>query len=366
MRKFNKTSNAANPNNDPMKNIIALEGLTGNLETELHCAIPATQITGARITIATQMKVTDNILMKTWGGLGDQICAAPTLANAILEFKERAGCKISLASEHPELFSHMNWDKVYNIADKKIAWDKYLPIDTIVPSSHMMWQYVNHMITNCVDFPSMCSMQKTLYIDQKAVKLNSVKPSPAVMAKIKKLKKKIVIHAGKHWQSKTFPKPWWDAVLAYLVAQGETPILIGGDADDNRTTVKVETKGCLDLRNKLRPAQTVWLLEQSQVLLTNDSAPLHMAAQSNAWIGFVATVKHQDYITHYRKNLKGVNEFGWRMQHHNIGGAWEIFSYTPNKMPKLNIENVGPLLLQWLPKPEDFAAWGMERLYDSK
>ena len=126
----------------------------------------------------------------------------------------------------------------------------------------------------------------------------------------------VVVHAGKHWPSKTFPKDWWDAVLAELKSRGFIPILIGADADDNRSTVDVDPTGCLDLRNKTSLTESIWLTQQTKVLLTNDSSPLHMAVTGDAWIGFVATCKHPDYIKHWRNG-----QWSWRME--NLG-SWGV------------------------------------------
>ena len=99
----------------------------------------------------------------------------------------------------------------------------------------------------------------------------------------------------------TFPKAFWDKVINRLCDRGLTPILIGADADDNRSTVDVDASRCLDLRNKLSLTESVWFLQNATVLLTNDSSPLHMAASGDAWIGYIATCKHPDMITHWRR-----------------------------------------------------------------
>lgn len=62
------------------------------------------EIPGIKTSQAVERGVEKNLIFKTWGGLGDQICAEPTLRFALKTFK---GCDISLASEHPELFAHL-------------------------------------------------------------------------------------------------------------------------------------------------------------------------------------------------------------------------------------------------------------------
>lgn len=166
----------------------------------------------------------------------------------------------------------------------------------------------------------------------------------------------VAIHPGKHWQSKTFPKDFWDRVIIGLKNRGLTPLIIGANADDNRGTVDVDTAGCIDLRNRLSITESIWLLHRTAVLLTNDSAPMHMAASGNSYIGFVATCKHPDMITHWRKG-----QWQWRERNFGKGGIWDTVDYCPNKAEKVEVEFVEPKLLEsWLPNPYEMADWAYE------
>ena len=189
--------------------------------------IPAIFIPGFRSSIAIQNGVERNLLFRTWGGLGDQICAEPTLRYALKSFKD---CKISLESENPEFFQHLQFDKVYNLKKGERAdHDKYLVFETITPpnDSNLVWQFFSHMLTNCVDFPSMCALRLQLPVSDKEVQLSDIGYRPQF-----KMVDKIIVHAGKHWQSKTFPKDWWDQVLSAIIRKGATPILIGANTDE--------------------------------------------------------------------------------------------------------------------------------------
>lgn len=317
----------------------------------------ALELPAYRTTYAIQQGIDRNIIIVTWGGLGDQICAEPTIRLAIKTFKN---CDISLASECPELFQHLQFKDVFDLRKVQPRWEKYYPFQTIRPPSDIQWQFMSHMLINCVDYPALCAFRCQLPIADREIKL---KPSQADIDKIGlilmnddyTLEDVIVIHAGRHWQSKTFPKDWWDAVIQGLIGEGFKPILIGADTDDNRGTVNVDATGCLDLRNKLTVMQTVALLQEANVLLTNDSAPMHMAASGKAWIGFVATCKHPDYIMHWRKG-----QWAWRMKNFGKGGIWDILDYCPNKVQKIEAENVGDHLLEWLPEPEEMVRWAID------
>lgn len=306
-----------------------------------------------RTSIAVQNKVQNNLIFVTWGGLGDQICAEPTLRYALKAFK---GCNVSLASEHPELFRHLKFKEVFNIKNgDDVDYSKYLRFDTIVPpnDSNFVWQFFSHMTTNCVDFPSMCAYRSQLPIADKEVILKPKKPEIPLYIP----ERSVFIHAGKHWQSKTFPKSFWDEVLSEIIKLDAVPILIGANTDDNRGTVDVNTKGCVDFRNVLSISESIYYLTKAKVLLTNDSSPLHMAAPGRAWIGYVATCKHPDYITHWRNG-----QWGWRMKNFGKGGIWDVMSFCPNVAQDISAEDVGEHLIGWLPDPKEYAQWAVSKL----
>ncbi len=326
----------------------------------LEVAIPAFMVPSFRTDQAVKAGVERNIMLRTWGGIGDQICAEPTLRFALETFK---GCTISLASERPEFFQHLKFDRVFDLKDNQPLWEKYLTFDMIRSPEDLTWEFLSHMIVNCVDYPSLCAFRCMLPVEKKRVRLA---PSDADYLKVRTLVHDsfdglIAIHAGRHWQSKTFPVEWWQEVTNHIIDCGRIPVLIGGETDDNRGTVPIvlaEEDG-YDLRGKLTMMETVALLKRAPVLLTNDSAPLPMAVDSGAWIGFIATCKHPDYIMHWRKG-----GWAWRMQNHGKGGIWDVLDYCPNKENKVEAENVGDELLRsWLPDPKEYAQWAIEKTH---
>lgn len=323
---------------------------------------------GFRTQEAIEKGVERNLLFRTWGGLGDQICAEPTIRYAFKEFK---GCEISLASEVTELYKHLPFKRVFNLKEEQPVYSKYFMFDTIVSPQHLTWQFFSHCITNCVDFPSLCALRCQLPVKDREIHLTPTAPDET--GEIRDTfgsggsNKVAFIHAGRHWPSKTFPKDWWDAVLAGLIAKNIVPVLLGGETDDNRGTVDVNSEGCIDLRNKVSIDTSIWLLQRARVLITNDSAPLHMAASvdprefdttGNCWIGYIATCKHPDYITHFRKG-----QWQWREENLGLGGMWELVDNCPNKQDEVTVDEVAEdQLRKWLPTPESVVEWTLQKL----
>lgn len=309
--------------------------------------IPAMMHPGFRASLAIQNGVERRLLFRTWGGLGDQICAEPTLRYALDQFKN---CEVFLESEHPELFTHLKFKEVFDSRVKKADPKDFLVFETITApdNTNMVWLFFSHMLTHCVDFPSLCALRSQLPIASREVRLpdcGSIVPIDA--------KKPVVVHAGRHWPSKTFPADWWNSVLNEMIRNGMTPVLIGADTDDNRGTVSVNAEGCIDMRNRLSIVDTISLLKRSKVLITNDSSPLHMAADSDCWIGFIATCKHPDFITHWRRG-----QWGYRMKNLGLGGMWDTVDMCPNAKEEVTVDRVAPeLLASWLPQPAEVAEW---------
>jgi len=331
--------------------------------------IPAHFIPCFKTEIAVDRGVERNLLFRTWGGLGDQICAEPTLRYALSQFRD---CKLSLASEHPELFQHLKFDSVFDTTKVLPLYKNYLTFETIVPpdDTNLVWQFVNHMLVNCVDFPTLCALRSTLPVAAKEIILTPGPPAYERATELVglglKVNNSVFVHPGRHWPTKTFPKDWWDDVLAGLVACSITPVLIGANTDDNRGTVDVNAAGCLDLRNKLTVSESVWFLQRAGVLLTNDSAPLHMAASYNpddettghTWTGYVATCKHPDLISHWRQG-----EWNYREVNLGVGGLWETVNHCPNTTQQITADQTDEVTLRsWLPEPSDVVSWTCERL----
>lgn len=330
----------------------------GRVSPYMRISIPGSHIPSFRTRVAIQDSVERRIMMRTWGGLGDQICAEPTIRYAIKKFKD---CDFFLASEHPGMFKHLhpNFKHIFDINEDDINYNRYFLFDMIKPpnDSNLVWQFMSHLLTNCVDFPSLCAFRLQLPVEDKEIKLHGEAPK-LTYDEMKSVMNGILIHPGAHWQIKRFPVSFWNGVLNRIRFAGKVPVLIGGTLDDNRTTVKgLNTSGCLDLRDKTTVEESIWCCQNAAVLLTNDSAPLHMAASGKAFIGFIATCKHPDMITHWRQG-----QWQWREKNFGTGGIWDHIDYCPNKKNQLETEDVPDELRDsWLPDPTQYALWALEK-----
>lgn len=294
--------------------------------------VPAKNIPPFRYELARKQGI-KQIMMTTWGGLGDQVCSEPTLRYAFKLFKDY---KISVLTSFPELFTHLPFEKIYDNKSeeaKALNDEEWLVIHTSHTQHSMAADFIAHHYTQCVDYSSLVALQRQLPIEERQVKLigsdRVCEPS------------EVVIHPGRHWQSKTFPKKWWSEIIKNLCDTYERVTIVGKDIDENTGTVDVDVpKNCLDLRNKLSLGQLVQTILDSKVVLTNDSAPLHIAAAGESHILYFATCKHSEYLTHWRKGV-----FGWRMKNLALDGLFNYQDSIPIREEELRIDEMPKWML---------------------
>lgn len=300
--------------------------------------VPAKHIPPLRYKIAMDQGI-KQIMMTTWGGLGDQVCAEPSLRYAFKLFK---GYEISLLTSFPEMFVHLPFKNIFSKDEaKKLNEDEWLVIHTNHPNNNMTRDFITHHFTHCVDFSSLCAFQRQLPIEDRQIELPEWDIAFSEDFKI-------VIHPGRHWQSKTFPKTWWDEVVKIISNKYSEVVIVGKDIDQETGTVDVKVpSNCLDLRNEQSLPELTMLLKTAYIVITNDSSPLHIAASGNAHVLFIPTCKHPDYLMHWRHGV-----FGWRM--HNLGqdGLWNYQNSCPIRSEPLMIDKMPEdLLLRCLPDP---------------
>jgi len=245
-----------------------------------------------------------HICITVTGGIGDEICAEPIIRWMVENF-----CKndeVVIVTRHPEMFTHLP----VKVFDKKVEFDReYLCIET-QPRDHLL----NFHRMHPVDFISILLLRRTLPIKDKSIK---VKYPQECIEQIKgmcggeDLKKSVVLHPGISWESKTIPKEFWQKVIKTLEPHAKI-ILIGKEKTDYEANCHYTgvldfslNEKHYDLRNKINLSQLFCLLDAAPILITNDSAPLHIAGAFDNYIGLIPTCKHPDYLLPFRNRNQG-------------------------------------------------------------
>lgn len=262
--------------------------------------LPAFHIPGFRAQRAREAGLANKWLIYTWGGLGDAVCATPTIQFILNRMPE---IDLFVKTEWPELFRDARLKAVFGPDDKPNDKEFYVS-QTIHPPDYLQWQFFNHMVTHSVDFISQSILRMQLPVGERAIVLPDY-PLPPGLDTAVDWERAIIVHAGRHWPSKTFPQDWWQDVIDRL-AQRFQVVLIGRDLGHDQGYVPLTpTANAVDLRDALTLPGLIAVLKRCKRVLTNDSAPLHIAAAGNARIYFLASVKHEDYLYHWRKGVFG-------------------------------------------------------------
>lgn len=338
--------------------------------------IPSMEIPSFRYLLAQERGTLKNVLIRSPYALGDCVCAEPAIRYAVKNFK---GCKVTLLTPFPEVFGHIKGlEQLLCTRDGFNDWDNYYVLDCYYPADALQSEFIQNFNMAIPDYIATCLFKGQIPVEDRNIILGDQNVASEMSPKFQ-----IVIHPGKHWVSKTFPKTWWDEIISELLLNRISPVLIGADLEDGkRGTVQVNTLGCTDLRNKLSIMQSVEVLQNAHVVLTNDSAPYHMAASGNAHIGVFSTVRRFDFIGHWRPTITGSirnnttgevraltgskNEWNYRITNLASGCMWQDTDVNPIRNGSKYDLIDQPTLLSWLPKPSVVVDWVLEKLNGSR
>lgn len=242
-----------------------------------------------------------HILVDVQGGLGDQVCAEP----AIRYMKEHVypGDDISIVTHFPRLFEHLELPVFCHGEFQPQSDTPYYHVVSLPGSETPMWAIVSNLLCHTVDFCSMALLRRILPLKDKQIKLGwSLDDLSEVTetAGFTNLQDLVLIHPGRHWESKTFPAEWWQDIIQGLCRKNIPVCLIGRD-DETRGTVDIEVPhGVIDSRDRLSLGGLIALIANAQILLSNDSAPIHLAGAFENYIILVPTCKHHEHILPFR------------------------------------------------------------------
>ncbi|MBK9390473.1 MAG: hypothetical protein IPN68_09865 [Bacteroidetes bacterium] len=291
----------------------------------------------------------NNVLLNIKGGIGDVVCCEPTIRYAMKAFKN---IEWSLATYAPELFEHIRFKSVFNLStvEGQPDWDQFLVLNSYEEVTHLVWQFFSHMTTHCIDYPTLVLFGHQMPFEDRAIQLPefAISHSGVLEALDKKC---VIVHAGKHYQSKTIPSWFWNSFIKTLKSADVPVALIGKKAGSSQGYVEIDESVDVDLRDKCSLRETVYLLKNCNWLLSNDSSPIHIAAAGDAFIGFISTLKRADFITHCRNGV-----YGYKTKNFSVGYFGDHMDYNFNQIHTLSIESVpAAIMKKVLPDPVEVA-----------
>jgi len=259
---------------------------------------------------APSWKYQRHVLIDVRGGLGDQVDAEPTIRYALRHIWPDDDVRV--VTHWPELFEHLGCP-VYKQGEAQLPSDTpfHHRITLTEPDKGAIWVFLSNLLCHTVDFASISVLRRTLPDADKQIKLSAKSEDILSVTNIVgtiNLKDLVLVHAGKHWESKTIPTEYWQEMINELHKAGLKVCLIGkNEAPDGqlRGYQPVEARdGMVDLRDLLDLRGLIALISQAGILISNDSAPVHIAGAFDNHIILIPTCKHPDHILPWRNGDK--------------------------------------------------------------
>ena len=245
-----------------------------------------------------------NVALIVEGGLGDQICAEPVAR--FIRDKLYPGANFVITSNWPEIFEHLNV-RTYRKGEQVAGAQQFYEMYSLRPPAHKSWEFMSHPLVHAGDFAALQSTRTTLPLRDKPIQLRySLQDIPGILKFTGNisLNDLVLLHPGKGWPSKTFPSDVWQSYADILIDAGFKVAVIGKHLNGDQGIVEFDRSRCIDLIDKLSFKELVAIIAQAKVLITNDSAPVHVAGAFSNWIGLIATCKNPDFILPYRTDGK--------------------------------------------------------------
>lgn len=288
-----------------------------------------------------------NIDIQVHGGLGDEACAEPVIRYMIEHsYKDD---DIMITTWYPRLFLHLPVP-VYPMHKTPYKNDQpYYRVDTMAKHGCPSWRFMSPNLMHTTDYSSVMCLRGIIPDKDKQIRLKILPEDEQELSSVAGIdhRKVVLVHPGRGWPSKTFPKEYWDKVIHGLNKHLQV-VIIGKHISDEQGTVQVDIPdGVIDLRNLLSLGAMMALIDKAPILISNDSAPVHIAGAFDNHIILIPTCKHPDHVLPYRK---GRRDYKAIALHDKL--TRDAYDHTPTQVHGQNIDRVKGDILEYLPDPE--------------
>lgn len=293
------------------------------------------------------------LFLHVGGGLGDQVCAEPVLRYIHDVLYTDADLYVTTA--YPELFTHLERLKVSKVPWTGVMVDAVHRMELHPSQNTGHGKYTLNILSHPVDYISMEALERTLPASAKQIHLPNSHTGINEGVTMNNL---VLVHPGAGWPSKTFPKAWWQSVIDNLAGSGHRVGIIGRDLQitDNRGIshgyVPIEVPpGGVDFRDQLSTEDLMGLIKISPVLISNDSAPIHIAGAYDNWIILIPTCKHPEHLLPYRH---GSQWYKAAALYRSL--ACEEYGFRPTDMEARSVSHTINPIETYLPDPSEVVA----------
>jgi len=244
------------------------------------------------------------VLETLGGGLGDEICSEPVVRYACKYLYPNEDVRI--CTKFPEVFKHLNKPCGRNKQELNMAENEPFLHFSASPYRLVNGEHTTHPFANIaqplfihtLDFHSMFMIRRILPDEDKQVYLQVLDDS---IKKVKELvpEEFIAFHIGTaEGDAKKLPLEYTQNIIDNLINLGHKIVVFG------KLDKEIELKNVINLVNKLDIEMTFALVKSAWLLITNDSAPLHIAAAFKNFIILIPSIKHPDRLLHIRNGSR--------------------------------------------------------------
>ena len=303
---------------------------------------------------APEYKYRRKVFVWALGGLGDCVCAEPTIRNMREDVYKDAD--IFVMSNHGYLYEHIEGIKIYKEKEYPkeeidAVYECYThpsPLDKFNDFAISYSNFCPHLLVHAVDWISMNTMNRMMSLKDREIKLVYKPEDWESVLRIDPYPEDLVlVHAGTGWETKTFPVEWWQEIVDGLDAAGIRVGLIGKNVTNDHGYVPlICPPNGVDLRDRMAIQETIALISKAPVLITNDSAPVHIAGAFDNYIILIPVCKEGDLLMPYRKGqqyykaismckrqmhkdqlVRSTDVNGWQTSHFPAGKG--VYDYIP-------------------------------------
>ena len=255
-----------------------------------------------------------SVLVRIGGGLGDQICAEPV----IRELRRlHPNDYIIVESSWPELWENLKGYKVdqiiTSIEEAKFFEDTLTYYTYRNPDSSIQQLGMTHGNMSSTELTSYLALTRPIPPEKREIKIGFAEAERHSMLEklgcnLDWLSTAVILHPGLTWPTRTLAVSVWKDLIKLLVKEEKHVVVIGqgGPYRGPRTgehigVLEFEVPDIvIDARNKLSVKETLSLLASSEVLISNDSSPIHLAGATDILILGMFTTKHSCFVLPYR------------------------------------------------------------------
>jgi len=282
-------------------------------------------IENLKLTIQEDLKIWESLKEKDYhiprpivvnmgGGLGDQVCAEPIVR------------ELRRLHPHDHLFIKGHWPELwedlqgYGVDGFLIPGEKAdYPQETLYyytycgPDLSMQMGGMTHSNMSSTDLTSYLALNRPLPPEKREIKLGFSQTNEEQMQEklgctLEWLKSAIILHPGLTWPTRTIAANVWQELIQLLIDADKHVVVIGqggpypGPGRPEKIGILdfAVPENVIDARNKLAVKETLALLAHSEVLISNDSSPIHLAGATDIWILGIFTTKHPYFVLPYR------------------------------------------------------------------